>query len=215
MRGEWIVPVVAAFVCAGCYLVHERDLSAPPLDAGPATPDAHDAARPLDTNDAAPACPPGMPCDCFVNGELVWGHVLYTVGDSTTVSGYGFPGQGWGDDIHLSGSCAGTYTITARVVSRGSGCEVVSVQTITQITTPRSGARARMPLWTGNDACAGEALTTSGGQTCIDLSWSAAGGGTGSTSLGCFAPFGPYCFGGPGCSGGSFDTAGDSGDWSF
>jgi hypothetical protein len=208
------IVLVAAMGSSGCYLAHERDVPVPTLDASVVV-DAHDAPRPIDTNDAAPFCPPGMPCDCFVGGELIWDHVLYNASDSMTVGGYGQPGEGWGDDMHLEARCAGTYTITARVVARGSGCEVATVQTVTQITSARSGARARMPLWIVNGACANEALTRSGGEACIEIAWSAAGGGTGSTMLGCFAPFGPYCFGGPGCFPGGVIDTGASGDWSF
>jgi hypothetical protein len=210
MRGGSIG--LAAFFVAGCYLAHERETPPLAIDAAP-TIDARDAAT-IDTPDA-PFCPPGMPCDCFVGGELIWDHLLYNASDATTVSAYGMPGQGWGDDMHLEARCAGDYTIRAHVVSRGSRCEIATVQTATRITMANGGARARMPIWVVNDACANEALTMSGGETCVEISWTAQGGGTGSAMLGCFAPFGPYCFGGPGCFPGGVIDTGASGDWSF
>ncbi len=217
LRARSASAVAVVLLTTGCYLAHERPVPTSPVDAASIASDAHDAAAPrpdaMGATDA-PFCPPGMPCDCFVGGELIWERVLYSVGDSTTVSGGGDPGQGWGADLRLEARCGGTYTVTATVIALGSRCELVSVETPVTVGDPRFGARARMPRWTANDACAAEALTRTGGETCVQIAWNATGGGTGSTMLGCFARFGPYCFGGPGCGGGGMGV-GDTGDWTF
>lgn len=214
-----VLLALSTLAIAGCgartgITVRDGGVPVDATDASTLPNDAHDAARMPDANDAAPFCPPDASCDCFVGGELIWQHVIYAVADASTVGGDGARGEGWGSDMHLEARCGGVYTITARVISLGSRCEIASIHTGVDLRDPRFGARARMPLWTANGDCVTEALTRTGGETCVTISWNATGGGTGEVALGCFAAFGPYCFGGPGCGAGGM-ADGAMGDWTF
>ena len=117
----------------------------------------------------------------------------------------------------LEASCTGTYTVTASVIANGSGCTMATSVGRGNLPDTRFFARLPMGNWIAHNACAEEALTESGGITCLTVSWTATGGGTGSADLGCFAPFGPYCFRkcGPGGGGTTYVPTGVDGEWEF
>jgi hypothetical protein len=136
----------------------------------------------------------GPDCNCLVGGDFAWNDVDYCLTRGLGVQACGgAPGDTWGDLIFLRGSCVGTYTIEARVVTRGgSGCQLALSTGAGYLYRIGNRARIRMSQFNVQNTCSAEALTQTGGHTCVRVSWQTEAGGTGGRELGCFAPFGPY-----------------------
>lgn len=171
------------------------------VDAGPPPP--------IEVDAGVRVCP-RPPCDCTLRGRLTWTDVaICAYAFSNSIGGC----EGWADPVELETSCAGRYTVCARVESRA-GC------VIDDACGSRSSAggiaRIRIPGFSSENECAREAIAEHGVRVCMRVEW--LGVGHEVRELGCFAYFGPWCVGpdcGGGGGGGGTDIDGDDGEWEF
>ncbi|MEM9074912.1 MAG: hypothetical protein AAGE52_40820 [Myxococcota bacterium] len=190
----------------------------------PGLPDSTDASVAIE--DAAPDVGPGdagvdaaacadPPCDCFAEGRVVWDHVEFCGrgNEIFACSSFADDTPGWGD-LTVEASCRGRYTVCGRVESRA-GCPIAEVCGEGQIRRVGNLARIAMRGFRAEGGeCLTEALEDTGGRLCVDIRWEATDGTRGETELGCFANFGPFCFG-VFCGGGGGGDDGASGMWEF
>ncbi len=172
------------------------------VDAGPpATPDAG----------PPPICPM-EPCDCDLAGHMVWNDVGLCAYLPPPYS-LGPCGSGWADTVELQASCAGLYTVCARVESL-EGC-VVGEGCGSRNSAGGRPVHIHVSSFPGGDSeCAARAMRQYGARICVRVEWE--GYGRAERELGCFAYSGPWCID-PGCPGGGHGPPpdGDDGEWDF